>query len=54
MKRTKTIILGAAGRDFHNYNTYFRDNENYEIIETKNREYYAKMIMGDRLKELAA
>ncbi|MHA1946770.1 MAG: cyclic 2,3-diphosphoglycerate synthase [Candidatus Hodarchaeales archaeon] len=32
MKRTKTIILGAAGRDFHNYNTYFRDNENYEII----------------------
>ena len=32
MKRIKTIILGAAGRDFHNYNTYFRDNENYEII----------------------
>ena len=32
MKRINTIILGAAGRDFHNYNTYFRDNENYEII----------------------
>jgi predicted GTPase len=32
MKRIKTIILGAAGRDFHNFNTYFRDNENYEII----------------------
>jgi predicted GTPase len=32
MKRTKTIILGAAGRDFHNFNTYFRDNGNYEII----------------------
>lgn len=29
-------------------------NENYEIIETKNREYYAKMIMADRIKELAA
>ncbi|MBD3189399.1 MAG: GTPase [Candidatus Heimdallarchaeota archaeon] len=32
MKRTKVIILGAAGRDFHNFNTYFRDNEQYEVV----------------------
>ncbi len=32
MKRIKTLILGAAGRDFHNFNTYFRDNENYDIV----------------------
>ncbi len=31
MKR-RVLILGAAGRDFHNFNTYFRDNENYEVI----------------------
>ena len=32
MKRIKALILGAAGRDFHNFNTYFRNNENYEIV----------------------
>ena len=32
MKRKKVIILGAAGRDFHNFNTYFRDNEEYEVV----------------------
>ena len=32
MTPTKVIILGAAGRDFHNFNTYFRDNENYEVV----------------------
>ncbi len=30
--KKKVIIMGAAGRDFHNYNLYFRDNDNYEII----------------------
>jgi predicted GTPase len=24
--------MGAAGRDFHNFNTYFRDNEEYEVV----------------------
>jgi len=33
---------------------FSHNNENYKIIETKNREYYAKMIMNDRIKELAA
>lgn len=27
----KAIILGAAGRDFHNFNTYLRDNPSYEV-----------------------
>jgi predicted GTPase len=30
--RAKVIIMGAAGRDFHNFNTYFRDNANYEVV----------------------
>lgn len=28
----KVIIMGAAGRDFHNFNTYFRENEEYEVV----------------------
>ncbi len=28
----KVIIMGAAGRDFHNFNVYFRDNERYRVI----------------------
>jgi predicted GTPase len=28
----KVIILGAAGRDFHDFNTYWRDNDAYEIV----------------------
>ncbi len=32
MARKKVIIMGAAGRDFHNFNTYFRDNEEYEVV----------------------
>ncbi|MCD6595000.1 GTPase [bacterium] len=32
MERRKVLIMGAAGRDFHNFNTYFRDNENFEVI----------------------
>jgi len=31
-ERTKVLIMGAAGRDFHNFNTYFRDNEKYEVV----------------------
>jgi len=32
MRRTKVIIMGAAGRDFHNFNIFFRDNEAYEVV----------------------
>jgi predicted GTPase len=28
----RVIILGAAGRDFHNFNVYFRDNPDYDVI----------------------
>lgn len=28
----KIIIMGAAGRDFHNFNTYFRKNKGYEVV----------------------
>lgn len=30
MKRV--IIMGAAGRDFHNFNVYFRDNQDYRVM----------------------
>ncbi len=26
------VIIGAAGRDFHNFNTYFRDNKDYRVV----------------------
>ena len=32
MKRKNVIIIGAAGRDFHNFNTYYRDNEAYNVV----------------------
>lgn len=32
MSRIRTIIMGAAGRDFHNFNTFYRDNEKYEVL----------------------
>ncbi|WP_462327047.1 cyclic 2,3-diphosphoglycerate synthase [Desulfobaculum sp.] len=28
----KVVIMGAAGRDFHNFNVYFRDNPRYEVV----------------------
>lgn len=32
MKAKRIIILGAAGRDFHNFNTYYRDNNQFEVV----------------------
>jgi len=32
MKVDRVIIMGAAGRDFHNFNTYFRDNPAYQVV----------------------
>lgn len=29
--KKRILIMGAAGRDFHNFNVYFRDNPNYEV-----------------------
>ncbi|MCL2844095.1 MAG: cyclic 2,3-diphosphoglycerate synthase [Chitinivibrionia bacterium] len=31
-QKRKVIIIGAAGRDFHNFNTFFRDNDKYEVV----------------------
>lgn len=30
--RKKIVIMGAAGRDFHNFNVFYRDNEEYEVV----------------------
>jgi len=32
MSRTRILIMGAAGRDFHNFNVFFRDNKQYEVM----------------------
>lgn len=32
MNRKRIIIMGAAGRDFHNFNAYFRGNTDYEVV----------------------
>ena len=32
MSRKKVVIMGAAGRDFHNFNTLFRDKNDYEVV----------------------
>ncbi|HNZ42865.1 MAG TPA: cyclic 2,3-diphosphoglycerate synthase [Bacteroidales bacterium] len=32
MNRKNVIIIGAAGRDFHNFNTFFRGNEAYNVV----------------------
>ena len=46
MSKKKIIIMGAAGRDFHNFNVYFRDNEDYEVVA-----FTAEQIpgIGDRI-----
>jgi len=32
MTKRKVIIIGAAGRDFHNFNTFYRDNAAYDVL----------------------
>jgi predicted GTPase len=32
MARKRAIIMGAAGRDFHNFNVFFRNNADYEVV----------------------
>ena len=32
MKKKNILIIGSAGRDFHNFNTFFRDNEEYNVV----------------------
>ncbi|MEM2759943.1 MAG: GTP-binding protein [Nitrososphaerales archaeon] len=50
----KAIIMGAAGRDFHNFNVFFRNNQNYKVVAftatqipyIENRVYPAKLAGG--------
>ncbi|MGD8698352.1 MAG: cyclic 2,3-diphosphoglycerate synthase [Gemmatimonadales bacterium] len=30
--KQRVLVLGAAGRDFHDFNTFFRSNEDYEVV----------------------
>jgi predicted GTPase len=32
MESTRIVIMGAAGRDFHDFNTVFRDDESTEVV----------------------
>jgi len=32
MAAKRVLIMGAAGRDFHNFNVYFRDNPDYQVL----------------------
>ena len=32
MAKKRVLIMGAAGRDFHNFNVYYRDNAAYEVV----------------------
>src|SRR5512136_1101726 len=32
MTKERVLIMGAAGRDFHNFNVYFRDNPAYDVV----------------------
>ena len=32
MKKKNILIIGSAGRDFHNFNTFFRDNKEYNVV----------------------
>ena len=32
MTPIRTLIMGAAGRDFHNVNVFFRDNKDYQVV----------------------
>ena len=51
MNKKKVIIMGAAGRDFHNFNLLFRDNEANEVVaftatqipDIEDRKYPAKL-----------
>jgi len=30
--KKRVLIMGAAGRDFHNFNTVYRDNDAYDVV----------------------
>jgi len=63
-KRKKAIIMGAAGRDFHDFNMHFRDNKEFEVkaftqnaeqnlgvLSDKPERYYPKELAGKLYKK---
>ena len=32
MEKTRVLIMGAAGRDFHNFNVCYRNDARYEVV----------------------
>lgn len=32
MPRRKVVIMGAAGRDFHNFNMYYKENRDFDVV----------------------
>lgn len=54
MLKRNVIIIGAAGRDFHNFNTYYRGNEAYKVVaftatqipDIEGRKYPAELAGG--------
>jgi len=32
VSKSTVILMGAAGRDFHNFNTFYRDNPDYDVV----------------------
>jgi len=54
MSKRNGIIIGAAGRDFHNFNTYYRGNEAYKVVaftatqipDIEGRKYPAELAGG--------
>jgi len=54
MSKRNVIIIGAAGRDFHNFNTYYRGNEAYKVVaftatqipDIEGRKYPAELAGG--------
>ena len=51
--RKNVIIMGAAGRDYHNFNMFFRDNKDYKVVAFTHAQipyivnkYYPKVLAG--------
>ena len=54
----RTIILGAAGRDFHNFNVFFRDNPDYQVViesytDSRGDEVTLQQLTQERARQLS-
>ena len=37
MAKKNVLIIGAAGRDFHNFNTYYRENADCNVVAFRHK-----------------